>query len=111
MTEQELLEQIRQSAEAFEVPESLSPESILEKCRGLEQEKAKGGGKGGKKFRIGKPKLIAGLSAAAVFTICCISLMRMGGIDLGVSSGTSEKSAANGYGSGDRGGSCAAGCS
>lgn len=94
MTEQELLEQIRQSAEAFEVPESLSPESILEKCRGLEQEKATGGGKGGKKFRIGKPKLIAGLSAAAVFTICCISLKNMGGIELGTSSGSKGSSAA-----------------
>lgn len=94
MTEQEMLERIRQSAKAFEVPESLSPENILEKCRGLEQEKPSGGGKGGKKFRIGKPKLIAGLSAAAVFTICCISLMRMGGIELGTSSGSKGSSAA-----------------
>lgn len=94
MTEQEMLERIRQSAEAFEVPESLSPESILEKCRGLEQEKPSEGEKGGKKFRIGKPKLIAGLSAAAVFTICCISLKNMGGIELGTSDGASENSAA-----------------
>lgn len=94
MTEQEMLERIRQSAEAFEVPESLSPESILEKCRGLEQEKPSGGEKGGKKFRIGKPKLIAGLSAAAVFTICCISLKNMGGIELGTSSGSKGSSAA-----------------
>lgn len=94
MTEQEMLERIRQSAKAFEVPESLSPENILEKCRGLEQEKPSGGGKGGKKFCIRKPKLIAGLSAAAVFTICCISLMRMGGIELGTSSGSKGSSAA-----------------
>lgn len=94
MTEQEMLERIRQSAKAFEVPESLSPENILEKCRGLEQEKPSGGGKGVKKFHIRKPKLIAGLSAAAVFTICCISLMRMGGIELGTSSGSKGSSAA-----------------
>lgn len=94
MTEQEMIERIKQSAEAIKVPESLSPENILERCRNLEQEKTAEGEKKGKKFRIRNPRLAAGLSAAAVFTICCISLMRMGGINLGTSSGSKGSSAA-----------------
>lgn len=94
MTEQEMIERIKQSAEAIKVPESLSPENILERCRNLEQEKPAEGEKKGKKFRIRNPRLTAGLSAAAVFTICCISLMRMGGINLGTSSGSKGSSAA-----------------
>ena len=94
MTEREMIERIKQSAEAIKVPESLSPENILERCRNLEQEKPAEGEKKGKKFRIRNPRLTAGLSAAAVFIICCISLMRMGGINLGTSSGSKGSSAA-----------------
>ena len=94
MTEQEMLERIRRSAEVLEVPESLSPEKILERCRNLEQEKA-GEKKSGKKLLFFRnPKLTAGLSAAAVFIICCISLMSRGGIDLGTPGGMPENSAA-----------------
>lgn len=74
MTEKELLEKIKQSAEQIEVPESLSPENVLEKCRKLEQKKGTEEEKDRKKFRFPNLKLIGGLSAAAVFVICCISL-------------------------------------
>lgn len=76
MTDKELLEKIKQSAEQIEVPESLLPENILEKCRSLPQEKG-AEEKERKKFRLVNPKLIGGLSAAAVFIICCISLQGM----------------------------------
>ncbi len=69
MTEKEILQMIRQSAEDIEIPESLSPEKILEKCRKLEQK-----GDQGKKSRIRRQTLTVGLSAAAVFIICFISL-------------------------------------
>ena len=77
---QAIYERIRQSAEQVEIPESLSPENILEKCKKLPQQKV-AEEKEGKKFRFRNPKLIGGLSAAAVFLICCISLrgMMMGG--------------------------------
>lgn len=77
---QAIYERIRQSAEQVEIPESLSPENIQEKCRRLPQQKV-AEEKEGKKFRFRNPKLIGGLSAAAVFLICCISLrgMMMGG--------------------------------
>jgi len=94
MTEQEMLERIKESAKAVEVPKSLSPEKILEKCRTLEQEKTEETKRERKKFRITNPKLTAGLSAAAVFIICCISLIRMNGIEFGAASGMSEESAA-----------------
>lgn len=74
--EQMLLEKIKQSAEEVKVPESLLPENILEKCRNLTQEN-EAEAKKGKKFRFGNPGLIGGLSAAAVFIICCISLRGM----------------------------------
>lgn len=74
--EQMLLEKIERSAGQVRVPESLSPENILEKCRNLPQEK-EAEKKEGKKFRFGNPRLIGGLSAAAVFIICCISLRGM----------------------------------
>lgn len=74
--EQRLLEKIEQSAKQVEIPESLSPENILEKCRNLPQEK-EAEKKEGKKFRFGNPRLIGGLSVAAVFIICCISLRGM----------------------------------
>lgn len=76
MTDKELLEKIKQSAEQVEVPESLLPENILEKCRSLPQEKGEEE-KERKKFRLVNPKLIGGLSAAAVFIVCCISLRGM----------------------------------
>ena len=76
MTDKELLEKIKQSAEQVEVPESLSPENILEKCRKLPQKK-EAEEKKGKKFRFPNPGLIGGLSAAAVLLICCISLRGM----------------------------------
>lgn len=94
MTEQEMLERIRRSAEVLEVPESLSPEKILERCRNLEQEKAEEKKSGKKLLFFRNPKLTAGLSAAAVFIICCISLMSRGGIDLGTPGGMPENSAA-----------------
>ena len=71
MTEKELLNKIKQSAELVEVPESLSPENIEKKCRERKQEKER------KKFRIRDPRVIGSLSAAAVFIICCISLRGM----------------------------------
>ena len=71
MTEKELLNKIKQSAEQVEVPESLSPENIEKKCRERKQEKER------KKFRIRDPRVIGSLSAAAVFIICCISLRGM----------------------------------
>lgn len=71
MTEKELLEKLRQSAERVEVPESLSPENIEKKCREKKQEKAR------KKLYIRDPRVIGSLSAAAVFIICCISLRGM----------------------------------
>ena len=73
INEQAMLHKIKQSAEQVEVPESLSPESILKKCRELEQEKT-----GEKKLWFRNPKLVGGLSAAAVFIICFISLRGMG---------------------------------
>lgn len=73
MTDKELLEKIKQSAEQVDVPERLSPENILEKCGKLQQEKEAQESER-KKLRFGNPRLIGGLSAAAVFIICCISL-------------------------------------
>lgn len=92
MTEKEILKMIKQSAEEIEVPESLSPERILEKCRKLEQQKEgpetegspepeksteseKRGKNAEKKFPVRRQVLMAGLSAAVVFIICGISLM------------------------------------
>lgn len=72
MTEKEILEKLKKSAEFVEIPERLSPENILEKCKNTEQEKITK-----KKFRFQNPKLIGGLSAAAVLLICCISLRGM----------------------------------
>lgn len=94
MTEKELLEKIKQSAEQAEVPAGLSPENILKKCRETKQDSTGIEVPERKKFRFADPGLIGGLSAAAVFVICCISLKNMGGIDRGVSGGASEKSAA-----------------
>lgn len=74
--EQRMLDRLEQSAKQIEVPESLSPENILEKCRNLPQEK-EAEKKEGKKLQFGNPRLIGGLSAAAVFIICCISLRGM----------------------------------
>lgn len=82
MTEKELLNKIKQSAEQVEVPESLSPENIEKKCRERKQEKER------KKFRIRDPRVIGSLSAAAVFIICCISLRGMNDSKLsGIASG------------------------
>ena len=82
MTEKELLNKIKQSAEQVEVPESLSPENIEKKCRERKQEKER------KKFRIRDPRVIGSLSAAAVFIICCISLRGMDDSKLsGIASG------------------------
>lgn len=64
--ESELSDQIRQSAEFVEIPESLSPENILEKCRNLRQ-------------KNGNRRIAFGLSAAAIFLICCISLKGLNG--------------------------------
>ncbi len=77
MTEKEILEKLRQSAESVVVPESLAPERILEKCRDLEQERAAGGRRERKKPLVRNRRLAGGLSAAAVFIICCISLWGM----------------------------------
>ena len=76
MTDKELFDKLKQSAEEIEVPESLSPENILEKCRKLPQEK-EAEEKKGKKLRFPTKGLIGGLSAAAVLLICCISLRGM----------------------------------
>lgn len=70
---QELLDKIRRSAEQVEVPESLSPENIMNKCRETKQEEP-----AEKKFRFRNPKLLGVLSAAAVFIICFISLRGTG---------------------------------
>lgn len=72
MTEKEILEKLKKSAEFVEIPERLSPENILEKCKNTEQEKITK-----KKFRFANPGVIGGLSAAAVLLICCISLRGM----------------------------------
>ncbi len=48
MTEKEILEKLKQSAEAVMIPESLAPDKILEKCRNLEQEKTAKGESGEK---------------------------------------------------------------
>ena len=77
MTEKEILEKLKQSAESVMIPESLAPDKILEKCRNLEQEKTGESREWRKKFLFGNPKLAGGLSAAAVFIICCISLWGM----------------------------------
>lgn len=82
MTDKELLEKIKQSAEQVEVPERLSPENVLEKCRKLQQEKRTQENER-KKFRFGNPRLMGGLSVAAVFIICCISMIGMMTGDLG----------------------------
>ncbi len=71
--EQALYDRIKESAKEIEAPESLSPENILKKCKETKQEKP-----AGKKFRFRNPRLVGGLSAAAVFIICCISLRGMG---------------------------------
>ena len=86
MTEKELLNKIKQSAERVEVPESLSPENIEKKCRERRQEKER------KKFRIRDPRVIGSLSAAAVFVICCISLRGMN--NSGLSGSITNESAA-----------------
>lgn len=91
MTDKELLEKIKRSAKQIEVPESLSPENILEKCRKTEQEMEASEEKERKKFRFANPRLIGGLSAAAVFVICCISLRGMMSNQAG---SVSDKSAA-----------------
>ncbi len=80
MTEKEILEKLKQSAEAVMIPESLAPDKILEKCRNLEQEKTGERREWRKKFLFGNPKLAGGLTAAAVFIICCISLWGMQGM-------------------------------
>ena len=77
MTEKEILEKLKQSAESVMIPESLAPDKILEKCRNLEQEKTGERREWRKKFLFGNPKLAGGLSAAAVLIICCISLWGM----------------------------------
>ena len=51
---QAIYERIRQSAEQVEIPESLSPENILEKCKKLPQQKV-AEEKEGKKFRFRNP--------------------------------------------------------
>lgn len=86
MTEKELLEKIKQSAEQIEVPESLSPENIQLKCQELKREKER------KKFRIRDPRVIGSLSAAAIFVICCISLRGMN--SSGLAGSSSDGSAA-----------------
>lgn len=74
---QDLLDKIKQSAKQVEVPESLSPENILKKCRETRQEEP-----AGKKFRFRNQRLFGALSAAAVFIICFISLRETGIFDL-----------------------------
>ena len=69
MTNQDMIEKIRQSAEYTEIPESLLPENIAKKCKTIEQEKT-----AQKKFGFRNPKLSGILSAAAIFILCCISL-------------------------------------
>lgn len=85
MTEKEILEKLKKSAEFVEIPEKLSPENLLEKCKNMEQEKSTK-----KKFPFQDPKLIGGLSVAAVLLICCISLR---GMEINKFAGKSSSSA------------------
>ncbi len=66
MTEKELLEKLKQSAETVKVPESLSPDNMIKTCQKEKRSRRKKRG-----------TYAAGISAAAVFFICCISLMGM----------------------------------
>ncbi len=101
MTEKEILEWIKQSAEEIEIPESLSPEKILEKCKGLEQDNTEeaviremeGKREPEKKFRKSRG-ILAGLSVAAVFIICCISLRGTDRMKVADETGAPEMAAA-----------------
>lgn len=88
--EKALYDRIKESAREIEVPESLSPENIVKKCKETKQEKP-----AGKKSRFRNPKLIGGLSAAAVFIICCISLSGMGTNKFAGTGSSSERAAAS----------------
>lgn len=88
--EKALYDRIKKSAREIEVPESLSPENIVKKCKETKQEKP-----AGKKSRFRNPKLIGGLSAAAVFIICCISLSGMGTNKFAGTGSSSERAAAS----------------
>lgn len=94
MTEKDMLEKIRQSAKQVKAPDGLSPEKILEKCRNLEQEMSGKEKPERKKFRIRNQKFIGGLSAAAVFIICCISLKGIGEMNRTSDSGAAMDMAA-----------------
>lgn len=85
MTEKELLEKIKESAENIEVPKSLSPEKILEKCRNtgqesMEEDKAVREGKRdfGKRFPMKKQTFAVLLSTAALLFVCGLSVLTAG---------------------------------
>lgn len=88
MTEQEMLEQIKRSAESIITPENLAPESLLEKCRNTEQENtdAKSQIPRRKQRIINDPHkkirtlALSALAAAALFSLCFLSPQRMPGI-------------------------------
>lgn len=81
MTEQEILEQIRRSAESIVTPKSLAPENLLEKC--LAKKPGTTGAKNWKKTHNthkGKPAALSALAAAAaLFALCFISLRTISG--------------------------------
>lgn len=79
MTEQEILEQIRRSAESVVTPKSLAPENLLEKC--LAKEPGTTGAKNWKNTHNIPKRKPAALSAlaAALFALCFISLRTISG--------------------------------
>lgn len=83
MTEQEMLEKIRRSAESIVTPESLAPENMLEKCRKPGRESAEPKERtSARTARRAKTRrsALSVLAAAALFALCFISLQRIPGI-------------------------------
>ncbi len=124
MTEQELLEKIKQSADSIVTPESLAPENLPEKCQNTAQEntnvknqtthsrqrshklETSQDGKTEQRRNINqrdkrnqpnkiRTMTLSALAAAALFLLCLLSLQRIPGIGITATDQTSAGGAGN----------------
>lgn len=88
MTEQEILEKIKQSAESIVIPESLAPGNLQEKCRKAERKNAEARNRSYTNRKAG-----FALAAAALFVLCFTTVTALRGISSPIGPGQSEGSA------------------